>query len=194
MEDFVLKFEGPFGLIKNVKPHLFEHPIAKVSGLYLWTVPYHHGGYLVTYVGETGFAIGRRIKEHLIQTVGGNYRITDPALSIKGESKILWNGLWRRGTREKLPNYIDHLEEFAPIIRKTLQTEVIFIAPLQSDRRLRQRIEGAIAQHIKIQPLPASSLLPLDIRYNPRKKEEVPISVIIECASSIHGLPEALYV
>jgi len=191
-KDFILRFEGPFGLTKNKWPVLFEHPFAKESGLYLWAVPYIQGGYLVTYVGETGKTFGRRMKDHFIQTVGGNYRICDPDLLVKGETKVLWNGLWRKGTRDKLSEYLEKLEELAPIIQKGLQTEIVFLALIKSDRRLRQRIEGAIAGHIKSQAPPILSVLPQDVRYYQRSADEEAVNVFIECSCNIHGLPREL--
>ena len=192
-EPLMLRFEGPFGLTKD-RAFLFDQTAAKEAGIYLWTVPYHEGGYLVTYIGETGASFANRIKDHLIQTVGGNYRICDPDLLIKGNQKILWNGLWRRGTRDRLLEYIEKIEEFAPIIRKGLRIEQLFLVPLTVEKRIRQRIEGALALHVKSQPPPASSVLPSDIRYNGRKELEAPIMVRLECKSFIHGIPSRLNV
>jgi hypothetical protein len=193
-QDLVLRFAGPFGFVKHSGPLLFEQPVAQEPGLYLWTVPYRQGGYLVTYVGETGASFSQRFRDHLIQTVSGNYRIWDPDLQGQGKVLLLWHGLWQKGTREKLPEYLDRLEEFAPIIRKRLQTEAVFVAPLRSERRLRQRVEGAIAEHIKAQPAPVSSLLPSDIRYYRRRADEEPVTVVIECRCHVHGLPRTLEV
>jgi hypothetical protein len=64
-------------------------PLRKEPGLYFWTVPYSQRGYLVTYVGETSASFGQRIRDYLIQTVGGNYRIWDPDLRVQGEAKVL---------------------------------------------------------------------------------------------------------
>jgi hypothetical protein len=191
-KDIILRFEGPFGLTKPIEPILFEHPIAKEPGLYLLAIRYLSGGYLVTYVGETGGSFGQRIKEHLIQTLGGNYRICDPELLVQGEARVLWNGLWRKGTRDKFPEYLERIDELSPIIRKLLQIKVVFVAPFRNTRRLRQRLEGAIASHIKSQPTSVSSVLPYDIRYYLRRPDESPIEVTIECPCHVHGLPQEL--
>ena len=164
-KNLVLKFEGPFGLTSNSETFLFDQTKANEPGIYLWTVPYYRGGYLVSYVGETSASFRQRIKDHLIQTVGGNYRICDPDSLGRGEPKVLWNGLWRKGTRDKFHEYIQRLEELAPVIKKLLEIEVVFVAPLQSEKRLLQRIEGAIAMYIRSQPAPMSSVLPSDVRY-----------------------------
>lgn len=191
-KDFILRFEGPFGLTKTTEPLLFEHPVAKEPGLYLWVVPFLSGGYLITYVGETSTSFGQRVKDHCIQTVGGNYRICDPNLLVQGETRILWHGLWRKGTRDNMPEYLDQLEALAPIVRRLLSTEAVLVAPFISSRRLRQRLEGAIANHIKFQPAPASSVLPSDVRYFHRRTDEAPVTVAIECSCSVHGLPRVV--
>jgi len=189
---FMLKFEGPFGLIRNSEPFLFDQAKAKEPGIYLWTVPYCRGGYLVSYIGETSASFGQRLKDHLIQTVGGNYRICDPDSLMRGEPRVLWNGLWRKGTRDKFHEYIERFEELAPVIRKLLQIEVVFVAPFRSERRLRQRLEGAIAKHIRSQPSPVSAVLPSDVRYYQRRIDETPITATVECHCQVLGLPQEL--
>jgi hypothetical protein len=192
--NLILEFDGPFGLTSDSEPFLFVQPEAKEPGIYLWAVPYFQGGYLVTYVGETNASFGQRLKDHLIQTVGGNYRICDPDSMMRGEPQILWNGLWRKGTRDKFHEYIARFEELGPVIRKLLQIEVVFVAPFRSERRLRQRLEGAIAKHIRSQPAPVSAVLPSDVRYYYRKAHETPVPVIVECHCHVLGLPQKLEV
>ena len=47
----------------------------------------------------------------------------------------------------------------APILRRLLQTEVVFVAPLRVEGRLLRRIEGALAAHVKscVSPAPPNS-------------------------------------
>lgn len=91
-----------------------------------------------------------------------------------------------------MEEYLDRLIELAPAIQKTFKIIKIFVAPLSLEKRTLQRVEGALAIYIKEQSPPASSLLPKDIRYYYRKKEEAPISVSINCSVDIHGLPKQL--
>lgn len=188
-ERFILKFEGPFGLCKDSVYPLLNQTVANEQGVYIFTIPYRLGGYLVSYVGETGVSFGKRIKDHVIQTIGGNYRICDPDYLLRGEEIVLWNGLWRQGTRDKVMEYLEQFEELAPSIHKLFRIKVIFVAPLKTDKRIRRRLEGAIAIHIKSMPKPVSSLLPADIRYHVRKKCEEPISVAIISDCQLHGIP-----
>ena len=97
-----LTFCGPFGLTDGHGSVLFRQPEAKQHGLYLFTVPYERGEFLVSYLGETGTSFARRIKDQMIQTMGGNYRICDPAELRRGRETVIWNGLWRKGTRDKM--------------------------------------------------------------------------------------------
>lgn len=187
-----LNFEGPFGLAGDNDKILFQEPISKKCGIYLWATPYIEGGFLINYIGETGVSFWQRMKDHMIQTMGGNYRLCDPDALLKGEERILWNGLWRKGTRDKMVEYLDNLVKLAPAIQKTFQITNIFVAPFEAERRIRQRVEGALAVYIKEQPPPASSLLPRDIRFYYRGNEESPISVSLRCSANIHGLPNQL--
>jgi hypothetical protein len=188
----MIRFEGPFGLCREHGRFLFEAEISDSAGIYLWTVRHEHEGFLVHYVGETGASFSQRMKDHMIQTLGGNYRVCDPDLMRQGVEKVLWNGLWRKGTRDKMPEFMELYTELAPVIKKFLEIAEIFFAPLTVDKRTRQRIEGAIANAIKEQPALAGNLLPHDIRYFKRKKDEAPIVVNIECSENIIGLPRCL--
>jgi hypothetical protein len=168
---------------------LSEQSIAAKPGIYLWTIPYRRGGYLVSYVGETSVSFGQRLKDHVIQTMGGNYRICEAELLVDGEVKVLWNGLWRRGTRDKMLEYLEQAEHLAPLARRELQLTSVFVAPLHVPTRFRRRIEGGLAQHIRNQESPTSSLLPDDIRYHQRRDSEEPVLIEVRCPEPVHGLP-----
>jgi len=148
---------------------------------------------VLTYVGETGTSFGQRMKEHIIQTIGGDYRISDPKRLCQCEDVIIWNGLWRKGTRERIGEYIELLPSLLSAIQDSLHTMVVFTATLRGERWIRQRIEGALAGHIRSQPCPASSLIPADIRYRLRKDQDTTISVTIDCKMDVLGLPRDLH-
>jgi hypothetical protein len=188
-----LEFHGPLGFLPGgLWPELSRDDLARVPGIYLWAVPFHLGGFLPLYVGETSASVCYRIQDHLIRTVGGYNRICDPAALVRGEARVLWNGLWRKGTRHRFPDFLSVVEQLVPAVREELRIEALFIAPLKIDNRMRRRIEGAIATHIKAQPPPASSVFPSDVRYYTRAASELEVAVTITCASQIHGLPDSL--
>lgn len=186
---YTLTFKGPFALGGDHAPIVFADAIANESGLYVWTVPYAGGGLIVTYVGETQSSFGQRMKEHTIQTLGGNYRVSDPDQLCQGVDEIVWNGLWRRGTRDKLPEYLDRFTDLAPVIKRQLLAVRVLVAPFQGERRVRRRIEAALAAHIWNQPPPASSLLPRDIRYHAQRGDEEPIPVRVLRDVEVLGFP-----
>ena len=192
MNTSIVQFEGPLGLASRTPPLLFEQAVSAKCGIYLWAIPYRKGGYLVSYVGETGVSFWQRTKEHLIQTMGGNYRISDPELLVEGEAKTVWNGLWRRDTRDRMLEYLERAEELAPLARRELQLTVVFVAPLEVDARIRQRIEAGIALEIRKRKESALTLLPDDIRYRPRRESEQLIRVEVRCPAHVHGLPTSV--
>ena len=128
MTPIVAEFAGPFGLASRAHPLLFEQPIAARPGIYLWTIPFQPGGYLVSYIGETSASFGRRMMDHVIQTMGGNYRICDADLLPMGQVEVLWNGLWRPGTRDKMLEYLAQAEHLAPLARRELELTLVFAA------------------------------------------------------------------
>ena len=192
MTPIVVEFDSPFGLASRTFPLLFEQPIAAKRGIYLWTIPFRPGGFLVSYIGETSASFGRRLMDHVVNTMGGNYRICDADLLPDGQVKVLWNGLWRPGTRDKMLEYLEQAEQLAPFARRELQLTTVFAAPLQLPGRVRRRIEGALAHHIRSQGPPTSALLPGDVRYHLRNKSEEPVPAEFRCREEVHGLPTSV--
>lgn len=90
-----ITFEGPFGLCGDHSKLLFNEDISHSAGIYLWTFKFKER-YLIDYIGETGKSFYQRMKDHMIQQMGGNYRICDPKALMNGKEKIIWNGLWRK--------------------------------------------------------------------------------------------------
>jgi len=193
MENIVtLKLFGPFKFFGNGGNLLFDADISFKGGIYLWTVKYKTG-YLIDYVGETERTFRKRMKEHLEKILGGDYRICDPDILLQGKEKIIWNGLWRKGTKDKIGEFIKNYEIYAPIIKRYIEIHDVFLAPLSIDKRKRRLIEGNIAKIIKEQEAPISNLLPSDNRYvYNRKKAEEELIVKIKCDENIFGLPKML--
>ena len=190
--EFELILHGPYGLCGEHEKILFHDSIGGEIGIYFWTVPYVQGGSIINYIGETGESFTQRFKDHMIHTAGGNYRIYDPDFEVQGVERILWNGLWRKGTRDKMPEFVSRMIELSPAIKKSLEHSEIYVAPFKSEKRIRQRIEGAIADYIKAQPPPASGLLPTDVRYTKRWNDEDPVSVLISGGDALLGMPKNL--
>ena len=184
-----LKVHGPFNILSETEDILKKCPFSKDQGIYLWAAKLHSGTYKATYIGETNRSFYHRTKEHLIQTLGGNYQVCDPEKLLNDEKEILWNGLWRTGTRTLMPQFIKQYPKLAPKIVTYLKTQVLFVIPFSLEKTCRRRIESALAQAIIDHP-EAYRLLARDIRYLKPKIYESTITVKLSNHSKIEGLPE----
>jgi hypothetical protein len=185
-----VKVDGPHPAYSETKDVLADCKHRKLGGIYLWAIKVGDS-YRITHIGQTSTSFYQRMKEHIINTLGGNYRISDTAALKRGESKIVWDGLWREGTREKLPDFLRDSTALFETAKANLKLENIFVAPLDVEDRMRRRIEGAIANHIRKDKV-ASSLLPKDIRVLGRLTTETQIPVKISAGVKILGLPDEL--
>jgi hypothetical protein len=186
-----LHFRGPFSICSETDDVLANCPFRNGRGIYLWAVELLTTRYRISYLGETSRSFYCRTKEHLIQTMGGNYRVIDPDQMSQGIQQIVWNGLWRRKTRDKLPDFLSNYESLAPLIKRYLFGQVIFVAPLECELRLQRRVEGALAQHLRSLP-EASSLLPNDIRFVLRIATESAVTMSVSADADIEGLPQEI--
>jgi len=182
-------FHGPYPLCSEDVDILDGCPYAGSAGIYLWTVQSASLGFVVDYVGETSKTFYARTKEHLIQALGGNYLVLDPGDLTDLHETVLWQGLWRRGTRDRMPRFLAQYEVLAPRIKGYLALHQVFVAPLACDRTLRRRIEGALAAAFRAA---TPSLLPRDIRYRVRSSSEPGIGVRVSADRLIAGLPATL--
>lgn len=183
-------FDGPHPAYSETADVLADCKHRKAGGVYFWAIKVGDS-YRLTHIGQTGTSFYHRMKEYIINLLGGNYRICDPDLLARGEVKLLWNGLWREGTRERLPEFLRDSTRLFETAKRNLKLEKIFIAPLDVEDRLRRRIEGAIAKTIR-KDKTASSLLPPDIRVLGRLTTESPLPVRLRVGAKILGLPEQL--
>ena len=187
-----LNVHGPFTLCGEDLDILGDCPLLNEAGIYFFAVKQLSGKFSISYVGETNASFYKRLKEHVIQTLGGNYRVCEPEAMKEGKQIIVWNGLWRKGARNKMPEFLRRYSELAPVVRASLFVHKVFVIPFQAERRLRQRVEGGIASALRDNPS-ASSLLPEDIRFYLRRKDEEPVLVEIQAPDTILGLPERIY-
>lgn len=190
MHDLDIQFKGPFFFTSLEGPSIFTAPVGSEAGVYLWTVPYRQGGHIVVYVGETGVSFAKRLKEHMTLIMGGSYRFSDVDRMLDGEEKVIWNGTWRKGTRDKMEEFLAQLTHFAPKIQTYLKSIRIFVAPTTVNVGIRRRIEGALALGIRKSPKPFCSLYPEDNRYPILKPSTKTFTLRIQTPVQIHGLKE----
>jgi len=185
-----IKFDGPHPTCTETKDVLADCKHRKAGGIYFWAILVG-GNYRITHIGQTGTSFYQRMKEHIINTLGGNYRISDSEALLRGESKILWDGLWREGRRERLPEFLRDSTRLFEEAKRNLKLERVFVAPLVAEDRMRRRIEGAMAAQVR-KDATAASLFPPDIRVLARLTNETAIPVRIVTPVKVLGLPELL--
>lgn len=115
---------------------------------------------------------------------------------VKGKKVLVWGGMWK--SERKDPKYIcdflqNHLELGPEIIRFVEQFRV-FLAPLDGDRRLRERIESEIARSLNVQDGFVGSFQDKDVRYQLRRANEQQIKVAMVFSKPIMGMSEILLV
>ncbi|WP_024299431.1 hypothetical protein [Methylomicrobium lacus] len=189
-----LKLIGPLRIHPNNSDSIFHSPDALKIGVYVYAVKVKNVGYLTTYVGETGVSFLKRIKDHVINTLGGYERIYDPDALQEGKKILLWNGMWKASRQDCFGEFIDRHSELAPIISQYVRQFEIFLLPLDANARGRRRIESAIAAHLYNQPLPVGEFIDSDIRYLKKLKNgETPFEVKITGANAIYGFPANVF-
>lgn len=183
-------FNGPHTICNESKDVLADCVHRKGAGIFFTAAPVGDS-FRITHIGQTGTSFYARLKEHVIQTLGGNFRICDPEAMARGEIKVLWDGLWRAGRHSELPEFLRNGPRLFEAARSCFNLEKAFVAPLDIEDRLRRRIEGAIAKQIR-KDKAASSLFPPDVRYLPKLSTETATTIRIVTPKKILGLPEQL--
>ncbi|MBC7911226.1 MAG: hypothetical protein H7Y30_12035 [Pyrinomonadaceae bacterium] len=190
MERREIKFAGPLWSVESENhPTVFQSPVSSLPGIYLWTVPYNDSE-LVYYVGETGRSFAVRTKEHFQAHLSGMYEIYDANEFSQGRKVLLWKGMWKRGTESMMAEFLKRHNELAPHIHGMLHLYRLYLAPCDCEKRLRLRIEAAIAASLYKQPGIVGQFQEPGISYCPRRADEEPVHVALDCDSDILGLPK----
>ena len=190
-----MRLRGPYNLYGSTETSIFAVPVAKTKGIYLWTIPFRRK-YLAYYVGETGRSFSDRIMEHTRDYLSGLYRVYDPKQFMRGKKTLIWGGMWKpdRKSPDRMLEFLNRRSELSPAIHELLGNFRLFLAPTNVQKRMRERIEAAIASKLSEQSGLIGSFQDNDIRYLPRQTDEVPIKVKIESSELILGLSNELVV
>jgi hypothetical protein len=191
MDRLNLKAIGPFYWFKN--PSILKDQTASQYGVYFWTAR-TNGGEFIYYVGETGKSFSKRMIEHLKEYLSGHYRILDPVELAKGNKVVLWRGMFMKGPKPDITDFVQHNERYMPALRGMLELFNIWIFPMDCQRNIRRRVEGAIAKSLYSQPGEVGKFQDPGIRYVTRKTGEKPIQVHIRIPNRIEGLASLLEV
>lgn len=188
-----MRWYGPYKWYGPKDRALFSSPEVKKAGIYLWTIPFKKQ-YLVYYVGETGRSFAARFTEHTRDYLYGLYRIYDPHHFTQGKKTLLWEGMWKSSICDRMGEFLNRYSELSPLVYKLMGAFRIFLAPLDVEDRIRQRIEAALAKRLYQQPGLVGKFQDDDIRYSPRRHGEKPISVSKIFPEEILGLGNELIV
>lgn len=192
-EQHTIVWCGPYHWYNSSDDGLFTQPEAQSAGLYLWAIPYQ-GQYLTYYVGETGRSFIIRFAEHAREYLSGIYRLYDPQLFVQGQKVLLWDGMWSPKSRHHMGAFLHRQPELAPHIHAFLGALKIFLAPMEGDKRVRQRLEAALAHHLYKQPEIVGTFQDSGLRYLPRRANEEPIVCTLVFPEPILGMPSELLI
>ncbi len=188
----IIKFFGPFSW--TAENSIFKASLGKKPGIYLWTIPYAKGGDLVYYVGETGRSFSTRMKEHFLEHMSGGYHLYDPAEFLKGNKKMLWPGRYDPKIKTTIEEFLEKYSSLKEPIETLAKLYRFWLAPVDIDKRLRERIEAGIATFLYSQPGIIGKFQDEGIRYRGRKDNENPVEILIETEGTIIGMPKQLII
>lgn len=115
-------------------------------------------------------------------------RVYDPIQFAQGKKKLVWEGMWQPGTRDRVDEFLNRYLELSPAIYSLLGKLRIFLAPLDAEKRIRQRIEGSLALRLQQHSDLTRNFLDSDIRYLTKQADEPPIHLTIISKECIFGL------
>jgi len=192
--DLPVRFAGPF--MAGIEPNsrcLFEDPLARETGVYLWTVNIE-GVDRVWYVGQTRVRFGIRMAQHLTAMLSGQYTTYDAAALSKGDHRRAGkerSGVWPA----TLPAFLQEYEALAPQIAATIRLMHFHLAPLSGDAHVYNRVEGAIARYYKKHPeATLKNFLTPGLRVPAAIPFDTPLRVLFSSEAPIAGLPPELLV
>lgn len=196
INEYHVNFTGPFSWLGHEgTTSIFDAPEGKKFGIYLWTVRLEEeDGELVYYVGKTNRSFSKRMREHFKEHLAGFYHVYSPEEFRKGKRnpEPVWGGMY---LRYKTPSIVE-LSKIYPTISSQIidlaSTYRFFIAQMNAERRILERIECALYRHLQRQPGKIGEFQESGLNYRSRLTTEQPEMALFRCASKILGLPESL--
>lgn len=189
-----LTFDGPFSWPGTPDaPSIFESEAGRGHGIYLWTIA-RPDGHLVYYVGETGRSFAKRMAEHYKEHAAGFYHLHSPEEFGAGRKAPIWPGKYDPKNRRSVVECVRAFLDLAPQIAALTELLRFVVTDLDTTRRLRQRTEAALAQHLYAVPGMVGAFQEEDIRYAPRRGDELPVSCRVRSSVTLLGVPDQLWV
>jgi hypothetical protein len=142
--------------------------------------------------GITKRPFSQRFREHTGKYLSGDYTILDPAAANKGKRLELWHGWgWTEPKRELFQAGKEIIQGAATEQMKAFR---LFVAEVEEDNRLPERIEASVMAHLYNLSSPLSKLPDKGMFLSPRRKDELEIRVENLSDKKLYGMPKVITV
>jgi len=183
-----VNWKGPFSWPGYEKKNGLQQ-LPNTSGVYLQSFLFEEG-FLIYAAGLTRRSILKRFREHTKKYINGEYNVLDLQFAQKGIRKEIWHG-WGYA-REHRDEFEFRKKEIIEGVHKELTGFPIFIAELENQPRIHERLEAAIMNQL-YQMAPPICLIPdRGMQLSPRWASEEPIFVKNNRLVVLYGLPDDL--
>jgi hypothetical protein len=158
-------------------------------GVYLQTFQYQDG-YLIYAAGITRRPVPMRFREHTRKYMNGEYNVLDIDAAQQGIRREIWHGWgYARKYREEFKKRQSIILD---AVRKQLAGFCIFVADMERNPRVLERLEASIMHNLYQKPPPICDIPDRGMKLAPRWDEENKIIVKNNCTSLLYGLPVSL--
>lgn len=181
-KNITIKFKGPYKFTD-----IETCPYSKSEGVYLWTMKYKNTDkYLIRYIGETT-SFARRQIVHLIHILGLNYGIYDVEKEREGIPSLIWRGMWRDKSDNKIKNVLDNYPKLTNRVIRYVNSLDLFFAEINIETYARKKFEGVIARELRGKNKENNLLYPDDNRVMITSKD-YGLKINVESEKEILGL------
>lgn len=187
--DVDVRFSGPFSALGDGGCRcVFTDEMARRRGIYLWTISVEDKD-RPWYVGQTRRGFGQRMGEHLAGFLSGEYTAYDAAALSRGEYRRA-HGAVEGPWPQTLPSFLQTCESVIPNITALIRLIRFHLAPLDGDKHLLDRVEGAIGRHYRRHEDAAlREFFAPGIKLPPRISGDRPVRVRLSSEVPLAGLP-----
>lgn len=185
----LLSWHGPFTLRAGAPNSVWIGPLSARSGIYLWTVPVS-GRFLIHWVGATGQPFWRRQHEHVEAFARGEYPIHRAMSLAAGRRDPIHRGLFGdpRQWAVRQQQFRNRKPKLEPELQRTLSLLAVFLAPLDAEPRVRQRIQTAIVNRVRRAGSLAAAVLETRGAPGDRLPAELPVRVTSRSRAWVLGV------
>ena len=169
--------------------------LPNTPGIYLWTAEYLQGGYLIYAAGITRRPMKKRFSEHTRAYLNGTYTLFDMDALRQGVRKEVWHGFWtKKRSAERQQEFDRRRSELDAAARAQLAAFQIFVATVDPQPRLLERLEAAIMNCLYNQAAPLSDIPDRWMMLAPRWPAEAPLTIGSNSQAVLHGLPQIMLI